>query len=62
MCIVNGCCEGVAIVESLISNARNAIRDGNGGEGGAIIESRTSNTCNAITNGDGGERGATTES
>ena len=45
----------------MISNARNAVRAGNGGEGGAIIESISSNARYAVVNavvcdgfGDGG--------
>ena len=34
--------------ESIISNARYAIRDGDGGEGGAFIESKHSNARDAV--------------
>ena len=45
---VIGFCEGRTTKESIISNARYAIRDGDGGEGGAVIESSISNACDAI--------------
>ena len=62
MCIVNGCCEGGATFESMISNARDAVRDSNRGEGGATIESIISNARYAIWDSDRGEGGATIES
>ena len=62
MCIVNGCCEGGAISESLISNARYAITDSDGGEGGARPESPISNARYAVRDSNGGKGGATRES
>ena len=49
-------------MESLISNARYVVGDGDRGERGAIFESTISNARYAVGDGDGGERGATTES
>ena len=62
MCIINGCCEGEAISESIISNARYAIGDGDGGQRRATIESIISNTRYAVGDGDRGEGGAIKES
>ena len=41
-------------MESISSNARYAIRDGNVGEGGALTESIISNACDAISCAVGG--------
>ena len=53
--------EGGAITESRNSNARYAVRNGDGGERGATFESITFNARYAIGDGDGGEGGATIE-
>ena len=47
--------------KSLISNARDAIRDGNRGEGGATIESKISNALYAIGDSKGGQGGTARE-
>ena len=49
-------------MESLISNARYAVANGNRCEGFAIIESLISNTRNAVGDSDGGEGAAIIES
>ena len=50
--------EGGATRESIPSNARYAVGDGDGGEGGAIIESSISYACYAIGDSDRSEGGA----
>ena len=45
----------IATTESIISNARYAVRDGDRGEGGATIERFISNTRHAVRDGDGGK-------
>ena len=54
--------KGGATRESMLSNARDAIRDGDGGEGEAIPESITSNARYAVRDSDRGEGGAIFES
>ena len=54
-------CEGGAILERVLSNARYAVGDGYGGEGGATIERIVSNACYGVGDGEGGEGGATPE-
>ena len=45
-------CDGGAIIERQVSNARYAVGDGYGGEGGATTERTVSNACYGV--GDGG--------
>ena len=52
----------MSTLKSIISNARYAIRNSDGGEGGAIIESIISNAGYAVGDGDRGKGGATIES
>ena len=54
--------KGSAMSKSRPTNARYAVRDGDGGKGGAIIESILFNARYAVADGDGGEGGAIIES
>ena len=54
--------EGGTIQKNIISNARYAIRDGDGGDGGATKESIISNTRYAVGDSDRSEGGAIIES
>ena len=48
-------------VERPVSNACDAVRNGDGGQAGAAGERRFSNACDAVRNGDGGQAGAATK-
>ena len=54
--------EAAATIESILFNARHALRDGDGGEAAASLESIVPNAGHALGDGDGGEAAAIRES